>query len=115
MRNNTVSVANVEMRLSLAVSELDNTQPSSGIHLERIWGGGQISLKDGDVARFHYLPARFLMPKQVGMRSQVHLQRKRPTLDEESNVCYPYGSGKRQNDLFSFPNGDAGATINRFF
>jgi hypothetical protein len=75
-----VSVASVVMKLSVAMLELDSTQPFSGIHAERIWEGGQISPKDRNVARFHYLPARFLTPKQVHMRSQVHLQKKRPKL-----------------------------------
>jgi hypothetical protein len=111
-----VSVASVEMAFSLAVSELDSLQlRSSGIHTERIWG--QISPNDHDVARFHHLPARLLTPKQARMRSRVHLpvQRKRPTFDEECNVCYPYRGGKHQNDLISFPNGEAGATISPFF
>jgi hypothetical protein len=32
-------------------------------------------------------------------------------MDEECNVCYPYADCKRQNDLVSIPNRDAGATI----
>jgi hypothetical protein len=57
------------MAFSLVVSELGSVQRSSGIHTERIWG--QISPNDHDVARFHYLPARLLTPKQAHIRSRV--------------------------------------------
>jgi hypothetical protein len=113
--SNMASVASMAMKLSLPLWELGIMQPSSGIHTERIWGA--ISPKCHDMFKFHDLPAQFLIPKQPHKSSGVHLQRKRPALDEESNVCYPYGGCKRQNDLIYFPNGDAasGATISSSF
>ena len=111
--SNIMSVTNVTMTFSLVMSELGTTQTfSSGLHNPCSWEW--MSPNGHQVDQFRYLPARFLTPNRTCLSSLFTYsgeERERLTLDEECNICYPYTSCERHNNLIVDPNGDTGAAI----
>jgi hypothetical protein len=76
-----------------------------------------VSLKGHQVLQCYYFTRAIADAKshayEIADPSTVreNKERLRFTMDEECNICSPYADCKRQNDLISVPNGDAGATI----